>query len=387
MPRNPDWSAEDAAAILDLIAADEAAVTPFLFDDPEPSLDISGRTVGTLDPQPGPDRDVIDFITVDLAADGIYSFLANGPAPMQLSIFDSEGYLLLSMEGADFGLDPAFGTIYQFLPDMAGTHHILVSFVGTDVPGSYGFSGEADFGELDPETGNTGPLARDILVGTTTFQTTRIEPGPAGFDADGDPLEVVSIDLEPRDGIAFIVDGDLYYRSGGAFAGVDRIEFTLSDGQGGTDRGVAVLPVLAEPSPDGEVTTAEAQLIAYLYEAGLDRNGNIDEKGLNFWIDSLAAGLSVETISGKFLGSGEFEAAFGDPEKLSDRELVQQLYRNVLDREGEEGGIVFWEGQLALPAVSRADLLTAFAQSAENALGSPEVAALALGEEGDWGFG
>ncbi|MEM1344144.1 MAG: hypothetical protein AAGI34_06130 [Pseudomonadota bacterium] len=35
----------------------------------------------------------------------------------------------------------------------------------------------------------------------------------------------------------------------------------------------------------GGLTIGEATLVALLYDAGLDRNGNVDEPGLNFWID------------------------------------------------------------------------------------------------------
>lgn len=53
------------------------------------------------------------------------------------------------------------------------------------------------------------------------------------------------------------------------------------------------------------------------------------------------------------------------------------LYRNVLDREGEEGGITFWTGRLAGEGFDRVDLLLAFAASPENVAGSPAVADLA----------
>lgn len=141
---------------------------------------------------------------------------------------------------------------------------------------------------------------------------------------------------------------------------------------------------------DGEdraiITTVEAQVIAYLYEAGLDRNGVIDLPGLNFWIDQYEAGLSLEQISQFFLDSPEFEAAFGDPDTLSDRELVQQLYRNVLDREGEEGGVNFWTTVVGMDNYGRDQLLLDFARSPENVLGSPQVELLALETPGEWAF-
>lgn len=134
------------------------------------------------------------------------------------------------------------------------------------------------------------------------------------------------------------------------------------------------------------LTSVEARTVAYLYEAGLDRNGNIDLPGLNFWIDLREAGFAEKDLAWAFLSSNEFEAAFGAPETLSDRELVEQLYWNVLDRQGEAAGVDFWEGVLGQPGYDRADLLLAFALSPENVAGSPFVEDLAEVAPGEWAF-
>ncbi|MEO0625264.1 MAG: DUF4214 domain-containing protein [Pseudomonadota bacterium] len=142
----------------------------------------------------------------------------------------------------------------------------------------------------------------------------------------------------------------------------------------------------------GGLSIGEARKVARLYEAGLDRNGNIDLPGLNFWIDQRAAGLTERALAQAFLGSAEFEVAFGDaldagdPRFLNDRDLVQQLFRNVLDREGEQAGVDFWVGQLQSPSVSRADMLLAFAESPENIAGTPLVDTLVEDTTGDWFF-
>ncbi|MEM7497981.1 MAG: DUF4214 domain-containing protein [Pseudomonadota bacterium] len=140
------------------------------------------------------------------------------------------------------------------------------------------------------------------------------------------------------------------------------------------------------------LSIGEARTVARLYEAGLDRNGNIDLPGLNFWIDQRAGGLTERALAQAFLGSAEFEAAFGDaldasdPRFLSDRDLVEQLFRNVLDREGEQAGVDFWVGQLQSPSVSRADMLLAFAESPENIAGTPLVDTLVEDTTGNWFF-
>ena len=182
---------------------------------------------------------------------------------------------------------------------------------------------------------------------------------------------------------------------------IDRFEGdALVIGPDGTDRTSSVETfvftdgevVLDELTEDDALTVEQAQTVAYLYEAGLDRDGDIDEPGLNFWIDQREAGMSEAELSLAFLLSTEFEAAFGnpvDPEApnyLEDEELVATLYENVLDREADEGGLAFWLDLLQQEDVSRADLLLAFAVSEENMEGSPHVETLEKVAPGEWAF-
>ncbi|MEO0624465.1 MAG: DUF4214 domain-containing protein [Pseudomonadota bacterium] len=142
---------------------------------------------------------------------------------------------------------------------------------------------------------------------------------------------------------------------------------------------------------DGEgtglgISPEEAQTVAFLYEAGLDRDGEFDLLGLNFWIDAREAGLSLEDVGEAFLRSAEFEAAFGNIDALSDRELVEQLYLNVLERSGETAGVDFWTNQVGQPDFSRADLLLAFSVSIENSETLEFVSTLTEVDEGIWAF-
>ncbi len=130
----------------------------------------------------------------------------------------------------------------------------------------------------------------------------------------------------------------------------------------------------------------EARTVARLYEAAFDRDGDIDLPGLNFWIDSREGGLTEEELSQAFLDSPEFEDAFGDPALLTDVEFVRVLYRNILDREGEQGGVEFWTGALRDRNFDRDDLLLVFAQSPENVAGTAFVNSLFEVEPGFWDF-
>jgi hypothetical protein len=133
------------------------------------------------------------------------------------------------------------------------------------------------------------------------------------------------------------------------------------------------------------VAPEDAQTVALVYEAALDRDGQIDTGGLDFWIGKWAEGLSEEEISGFFLRSDEFREKFGDPDSLSNEALVERLYENILGRGAEAGGRQFWIDALE-QGFSRDRLLLEFAKSGENRAGSPFVETLEEVLPGSWEF-
>lgn len=130
----------------------------------------------------------------------------------------------------------------------------------------------------------------------------------------------------------------------------------------------------------------EARMVAYTYEAGLNRNGKIDLPGLNFWILLREQGLTEEQMALSFLKSAEFTSKFGSYESLSDFDFVTVLYESVLDRMADDAGRDFWLSVLALPNIDRGDLLLLFADSNENKAGSVFVETLTKGADGSWSF-
>ena len=130
----------------------------------------------------------------------------------------------------------------------------------------------------------------------------------------------------------------------------------------------------------------DAETVALLFEAALNRDGQIGLGGLNFHIDAREAGLSEEGLAQQFLDSPEFAREFGAPDTLSDQALVEILFLNVLNRPGAEGGIDFWTDRVGDPDFTRAELLIAFAESPENRAGSPFVESLTEVTPGDWDF-
>lgn len=97
-----------------------------------------------------------------------------------------------------------------------------------------------------------------------------------------------------------------------------------------------------------------------LYGGAFDRTP--DEGGLVFWTDYLDKGGTLFQAAAGFVASAEFAALYGA--NLSDADFVDQLYLNVLGREGEAAGVGFWNGYLA-DGGDRAAALVDFTQLPE----------------------
>lgn len=103
---------------------------------------------------------------------------------------------------------------------------------------------------------------------------------------------------------------------------------------------------------------SDAQAIRYLYRAAFGREP--DAQGNRFWLDQLQGGRPIVQVSDEFSRSPEFVDLYGTP---NNREFVDLLYRNVLDREPDAAGASFWLERLRTQ--SRAELLLEFSFSAE----------------------
>ena len=119
-----------------------------------------------------------------------------------------------------------------------------------------------------------------------------------------------------------------------------------------------------------------AAKVARLYEAALDRLP--DQGGLNFWTKAVQNGEPLTGLANGFLASPEFQARFGGA-ALDNGAFVDRLYLNVLGRAGEAEGRAFWVNSLNSGAASKAEVLVAFSESAENQAGTA-----ALLQNGIW---
>lgn len=131
-----------------------------------------------------------------------------------------------------------------------------------------------------------------------------------------------------------------------------------------------------------------AERVALLYEAALDRNGEIDLPGLNFYIDVTERdNLSDEFLAQDLMTSPEFALRFGDVDTLTNDEFLERIYLNVLDRASDEAGRQFYLELLDAGTITRALALADIAVSPENTAESVNVLMdLYEASAGEWSF-
>tara|TARA_B100000579_G_scaffold285253_1_gene236398 strand:+ start:157 stop:501 length:345 start_codon:yes stop_codon:yes gene_type:complete len=100
-----------------------------------------------------------------------------------------------------------------------------------------------------------------------------------------------------------------------------------------------------------------------LYNASFKRLP--DPVGLSYWISNFSSGKDDErAVASSFLASAEFKERYG--ENVSDSSYVNTLYKNVLDREADIGGLAYWLGNLNSGLETRYEVLLGFSESIEN---------------------
>ncbi|MEL7139868.1 MAG: peptidylprolyl isomerase [Pseudomonadota bacterium] len=252
--------------------------------------------------------------------------------------------------------------------DNVAFHRVVEGFVAQ--------TGDVEFGDV-----TVGYDTSRVGTGDSDLPDLPLEATPFAFDRGVVGMARAGNDLDSANSQFFIT----YTRQPGLDLGftivgvvVDGIELVDDFSPGTGPNGLVTSDPVVMRDVDVAIdalgrgaTEEEALAVALLYEVGLNRDGVLDFEGYNFWIDRFEDGRPFDAIAQRFLESNEFEAAFGPVDELGDRELVQQFYRNVLDREGEQSGVDFWTGRLSDPNFDRADLLVRFAFSAEFADSAP----------------
>ncbi len=86
-----------------------------------------------------------------------------------------------------------------------------------------------------------------------------------------------------------------------------------------------------------------------------------DSKGLAYWKKEILSGSYLVTVSDSFAGSQEFQTRYAN---LDDQGFVDLVYRNVLQRSGDESGRAYWLSQIR-SGMTRGSLMMYFSESTE----------------------
>ena len=106
-----------------------------------------------------------------------------------------------------------------------------------------------------------------------------------------------------------------------------------------------------------------------IYRAAFDREPDLG--GLGFWIARLDQGVTLLEMAAAFVRSDEFTGKYGAAPDNTD--IVTRLYRNILDREPEQGGLDFYVSVLDRKAATLGEVLADFSESRENREGVAEL--------------
>ncbi|WP_167853580.1 tandem-95 repeat protein [Roseovarius aestuariivivens] len=132
-------------------------------------------------------------------------------------------------------------TTITFTPAANYNGEATISYTITDG------NGGTDSAEIAVEVTpvNDDPVAVDDIENTDEDVPITFNPAENDTDVDGDPLVVSAVDpVDPAEGVAVLnPDGTVTFTPAPNFNGPVEIGYTVSDGQGGTDTGVALVNV------------------------------------------------------------------------------------------------------------------------------------------------
>ena len=110
------------------------------------------------------------------------------------------------------------------------------------------------------------------------------------------------------------------------------------------------------------VPTLYGKEVSMVYQVALGRYA--DPAGLADWLGQLQSGKLTPTGLAQLVGSSQ--EYLGRYATLSDADFVTAMYHNALHRDPDAGGFATWTNLLSSHALSRTDMVTGFAFSAEN---------------------
>jgi len=128
--------------------------------------------------------------------------------------------------------------------------------------------------------------------------------------------------------------------------------------------------LLLPGQPEPVAATIGSRIAASRWQGATGRNGAVvrlygsvferlpDQGGFEFWVGD---GRNVFEMAAFFVTSDEFVRTYG---AVSDDEFTVEIYRNVLGRDPDPGGLAYWRSRLATD-LDRAGLIVFFSDSPE----------------------
>ncbi|MBN9889847.1 Calx-beta domain-containing protein [Salipiger abyssi] len=234
-----------------------------------------------------------------------------------------------------------------------------VSFVGGQSVATISVAvlGDSQVESTEAFTLSLEPVAGTPYSGSVADTVVYIRPGPLLPSPEDDVLTGTAGD----DRIDLLAGNDLYRGLEGddtvlAGAGAD----TVIGGEGRDSLNGQSGDDLLIGGDVEDVSTETGAQVYRLYQATLDRAP--DTAGFDNWTARLDDGsVPLLDVIGGFVNSPEFQASYG---ALNNTGFVQQLYRNVLDREADTNGLANWVARLD-SGTSREQVVRGFAQSPE----------------------
>jgi len=91
-----------------------------------------------------------------------------------------------------------------------------------------------------------------------------------------------------------------------------------------------------------------------------------DPLGLDYWV---AKGITTKAFAANMYAQPEFKSAYGS---LSTESQVNQIYKNLFDREADVAGLTYWTQQIKLGNLELADIAVDLIYAAQNNAGSSD---------------
>lgn len=89
-----------------------------------------------------------------------------------------------------------------------------------------------------------------------------------------------------------------------------------------------------------DYTPADAETLR-LYRAFFERDPDL--VGIKYWLGQSRAGVDYDDMAWAFANSDEFRARYSN---VTDRQFLEIVYRNVLDRNPDQAGFDYWYGEI-----------------------------------------